>query len=252
MVAMSELTSDPDLAAVHRVAAGAPMDAYDYGLPDHLIAQEPIEPRSAARLLVGPGLTGDGVTGHATVADLPRPVATGRRGGGQRDPGAARPAGPGQGHRGAGRGAPARTGGRRRDVWEALVRPGRRLPDPALLFESVVRSAGGRGRCRPVGGRGRSAPGEAHRPHGGGAGGHGAAPALHPPRPRTIPTATRPCTRRRGAWGSSRPPPLPPGCTSPQSSSTPVAGPVRPSSASTWPSGSTPSARSPPPPPRST
>ena len=31
------------------------MDAYDYGLPESAIAQTPVEPRTAARLLVGPG-----------------------------------------------------------------------------------------------------------------------------------------------------------------------------------------------------
>ena len=48
------------------------MDAYDYGLPESAIAQHPVEPRSAARLLVGPGLgrTRPG-RAHATVADLP-------------------------------------------------------------------------------------------------------------------------------------------------------------------------------------
>ncbi len=48
------------------------MDAYDYGLPDSAIAQRPIEPRTAARLLVGPGLDGNRSPEHATVADLPR------------------------------------------------------------------------------------------------------------------------------------------------------------------------------------
>ena len=32
------------------------MDAYDYGLPQQAIAQQPAEPRSSARLLVAPGL----------------------------------------------------------------------------------------------------------------------------------------------------------------------------------------------------
>jgi S-adenosylmethionine:tRNA ribosyltransferase-isomerase len=42
-------------------------DVFDYGLPPERIAQEPIEPRDAARLLVdrGSGLS------HATIADLP-------------------------------------------------------------------------------------------------------------------------------------------------------------------------------------
>ncbi|MGH9066286.1 MAG: tRNA preQ1(34) S-adenosylmethionine ribosyltransferase-isomerase QueA [Acidimicrobiales bacterium] len=44
------------------------MDAYDYGLPEAAIAQEPAEPRSAARLLVATD-PGGGVV-HARVADL--------------------------------------------------------------------------------------------------------------------------------------------------------------------------------------
>ncbi len=136
MVAMSELTSEPDLRGGH-VTSGVPMDSYEYGLPDHLIAQEPIEPRSAARLLIAPGLTGDGATGHATVADLPRLLRPG-------DVVVVNET----------RVLPARlglvkaTGGHAEvlllepvdgavAVWEALVRPGRRLPDPTLLFESV-------------------------------------------------------------------------------------------------------------------
>ena len=38
------------------MSTATPMDAYDYGLPESSIAQEPVEPRSAARLLVGPGV----------------------------------------------------------------------------------------------------------------------------------------------------------------------------------------------------
>src|SRR5437763_1556730 len=43
---------------------------YDYDLPETAIAQEPVEPRSSARLLVAvdPG----GAPQHGTVADLPR------------------------------------------------------------------------------------------------------------------------------------------------------------------------------------
>src|SRR5271167_4174672 len=76
MVGMSELISDPGLQPP-RIPAGVPMDAYDYGLPEHLIAQRPVEPRSAARLLIDPGLTGDGAVGHATMADLPRLLRAG-------------------------------------------------------------------------------------------------------------------------------------------------------------------------------
>ncbi|MGA3147043.1 MAG: S-adenosylmethionine:tRNA ribosyltransferase-isomerase [Acidimicrobiales bacterium] len=133
---MSELISDPVLRQPG-VRAAVPMDAYDYGLPDHLIAQEPIEPRSAARLLIDPDLTGDGAIGHATVADLPRLLRPG-------DVVVVNET----------RVLPARldlvkaTGGHAEVlllepvdgtavVWEALVRPGRRLPDPTPLFEAV-------------------------------------------------------------------------------------------------------------------
>ena len=53
-------------------------DAFDYDLPPDRIAQEPIEPRDAARLLVDRGPIGrpspaddPGVVAHASVADLP-------------------------------------------------------------------------------------------------------------------------------------------------------------------------------------
>ncbi len=136
MVDMSELTSDPQLPTSSRARSGVPMSDYDYGLPQDLIAQEPIEPRSAARLLIGPGLRGDGEVGHATVADLPRLLRPG-------DVVVVNDT----------RVLPARlgllkaTGGRAEvlllepvdgtgTVWEALVRPGRRLPGSTLLFES--------------------------------------------------------------------------------------------------------------------
>lgn len=44
------------------------MDAFDYVLPEHAIAQVPVEPRSSARLLVDRGST----VQHRTVADLPQ------------------------------------------------------------------------------------------------------------------------------------------------------------------------------------
>ena len=66
-----------------------------------------------------------GTIAHLTMADLPQPAAPGRRAGGERHPGAAGPAGSGQGHRRPGRGAAARTGGRRRS------RTGRRWSGPA-------------------------------------------------------------------------------------------------------------------------
>ena len=111
------------------------MDAYDYGLPESAIAQRPLEPRSTARLLVGPGLDGNAAPEHATVADLPRLLRPGdvvvvndtrvlparlslvKRSGGGAEVLLLEPL--------------DRTG----VAWQALVRPGRRLPDPTLLFE---------------------------------------------------------------------------------------------------------------------
>ena len=130
MVGMSE----PARESVSPTAV--PMDAYEYGLPPRLIAQEPREPRSAARLLVGPELTVDGTMVHATMADLPRFL---RRG----DVLVVNDT----------RVLPARlglvkaTGGHAEVLllepvpgtqadWEALVRPGRRLPARTLLHES--------------------------------------------------------------------------------------------------------------------
>lgn len=119
------------------------MDAYDYGLPEAAIAQVPVEPRSSARLLVGPGVDDGSVPRHAAVADLAglmRPgdllvvndtrvlaarLALVKATGGRAemllleprrflDNGA------------SGDGVPE---------WEALVRPGRRLPPGTVLFE---------------------------------------------------------------------------------------------------------------------
>ncbi len=118
-------------------APATPMDAYDYGLPDAAIAQQPVEPRSAARLLVAPGLNGKEVPVHATVADLPELLGPGdvlvvndttvlparldlvKATGGRAEVLLLEPAGPGG------------------VEWEALVRPGRRLPDPTLLHETA-------------------------------------------------------------------------------------------------------------------
>ena len=109
--------------------------AYDYGLPDAAIAQEPIEPRSAARLLVGPGLTSDGAVSHSTMAGLPALLRSGdvlvvnetsvlaarlhlrKATGGRAEVLLLEPSG---------------TDG---TCWEALARPGRRLPPGTLLFE---------------------------------------------------------------------------------------------------------------------
>ena len=140
------------------------MDSYEYGLPEEAIAQRPVEPRSAARMLVDPTVAGRPGVDHATVADLPRLSAIGRCPRGQPDPGVGRPAGFGETDRGRGRGAPVGAGaarstsGRRGPrwraggwldggrcaagragapaVWEALVRPGRRLPPGTQLWEA--------------------------------------------------------------------------------------------------------------------
>ncbi len=111
------------------------MDAYDYRLPESAIAQRPTEPRSAARLLIGPGLGGAPGTRHPTVADLPRLLGPGdvlvvndtrvlparlslrKRSGGRAEVLLLEPIGASN------------------DVWEALVRPGRRLPDTTPLYE---------------------------------------------------------------------------------------------------------------------
>lgn len=116
-------------------ATGTPIGDYDYDLPEHRIAQVPMEPRSAARLLVGPGLFGDGGVRHAQVADLPDLLRPGdllvvnetrvlparlqlvKATGGQAEVLLLEPI--------------DETG----RAWEALVRPGRRLPDPTALFE---------------------------------------------------------------------------------------------------------------------
>jgi S-adenosylmethionine:tRNA ribosyltransferase-isomerase len=153
------------------------MDSYEYGLPEEAIAQRPIEPRSAARMLVDAAVAGRPGVDHATVADLPRylqsgdvlvvnqtrvlaarlalvkqtggsaevlllepaqldlhPVGAAQDGtteeavapsGASREA-AARSGAPGPGAPGAG--SPA--------VWEALVRPGRRLPPGTQLWEA--------------------------------------------------------------------------------------------------------------------
>jgi S-adenosylmethionine:tRNA ribosyltransferase-isomerase len=130
-------------------AVGTPMSAYDYGLPESAIAQEPVEPRSAARLLVGPGVAAGaardaatrGAGTHATVADLPgllRPgdvlvvnetrvlaarLALAKRTGGRAEVLLVEPLGP-----------PATDG---TSEWAALVRPGRRLPPGTRLVEAA-------------------------------------------------------------------------------------------------------------------
>lgn len=120
-----------------------PMAAYDYGLPASAVAQTPVEPRSAARLLVGPGLvpgTGreEGPT-HATMADLPGLLRPGdvlvvndtsvlaarlelvKATGGRAEVLLVGPAGP---------------AGPSGWWWQALVRPARRLPEGTGLHET--------------------------------------------------------------------------------------------------------------------
>ncbi|HXW38863.1 MAG TPA: S-adenosylmethionine:tRNA ribosyltransferase-isomerase [Acidimicrobiales bacterium] len=132
--------ADPDPAASDRPPEGpsdgvVPMDAYDYGLPESAIAQRPVEPRSAARLLVGPGVDGHDEPGHSTMADLPRLLRPGdvvvvndtrvlparlelqKTTGGAAEVLLLEPHG----------GDPVH--------WWALVRPGRRLPPGTLLVE---------------------------------------------------------------------------------------------------------------------
>jgi len=107
------------------------MADYDYGLPERAVAQEPVEPRDAARLLVA--LAADGSTEHRHVRDLPDLLGPGdllvvndtrvlpARLRLAKDTGAAAEvllleAVPGE-----------------PDRWEALVRPSRRLPPGTVL-----------------------------------------------------------------------------------------------------------------------
>jgi S-adenosylmethionine:tRNA ribosyltransferase-isomerase len=116
------------------------MTAYDYGLPEAAVAQEPVEPRSAARLLVGPGLSEVPQPPHATVADLPGLLGPGdvlvvndtrvlaarldlvKGSGGRAEVLLVEPLGP--------------VGADGTTEWAALVRPGRRLPPGTLLVEA--------------------------------------------------------------------------------------------------------------------
>jgi S-adenosylmethionine:tRNA ribosyltransferase-isomerase len=122
-------------AGVAAVAAAVPMDAYDYGLPEAAIAQQPVEPRSAARLLLSGRVSTSGSTEHATVADLPAILRAGdvvvvndtrvlaarldlvKVTGGEAEVLLLEPI------------------DRAGSTWEALVRPGRRLPPGTLLHE---------------------------------------------------------------------------------------------------------------------
>jgi S-adenosylmethionine:tRNA ribosyltransferase-isomerase len=116
--------------------SAVPTEAFDYRLPEAAIAQEPIEPRSAARLLVAPGLSGDGSIAHRTMAELPTLLRPGdalvvnetsvlaarlllrKSTGGEAEVFLLEP-----NRLAAG-------------TWEALVRPGRRLPPGTLLFDA--------------------------------------------------------------------------------------------------------------------
>jgi S-adenosylmethionine:tRNA ribosyltransferase-isomerase len=119
------------------------MDAYDYGLPEDAIAQAPVEPRSAARLLVSGRVSSSGGMEHTTMADLPSLLRTGdvvvvndtrvlaarlqlvKGTGGEAEVLLLEPI--------------DGTGSR----WEALVRPGRRLPPGTLLHEPAGGKAPG-------------------------------------------------------------------------------------------------------------
>jgi S-adenosylmethionine:tRNA ribosyltransferase-isomerase len=111
------------------------MDAYAYDLPGWAVAQHPLEPRSAARLLTGPGVDGPEI-GHTTMADLPRLLRPGdvvvvnetrvlaarlalvKSTGGSAEVLLLEP------------------DGAAADTWDALVRPGRRLPAGTVLLEA--------------------------------------------------------------------------------------------------------------------
>jgi S-adenosylmethionine:tRNA ribosyltransferase-isomerase len=127
------------------------MDAYDYGLPEGAIAQAPVEPRSAARLLVSGRVSGSGRIDHATMADLPTLLCPGdvvvvndtrvlaarlqlvKGTGGEAEVLLLEPIdGPGS-------------------RWEALVRPGRRLPPGTRLHEPAPVSAEDHGALPPRG-----------------------------------------------------------------------------------------------------
>lgn len=125
-----------------QISHGAPvaMDAYDYELPETAIAQVPVEPRSAARLLVDGCLATSGTTEHITMSALPSLLRPGdvlvvndtrvlaarlqlrKATGGSAEVLLLEPI----------------------DVvsstWEALVRPGRRLPPGTFLYDDEASS----------------------------------------------------------------------------------------------------------------
>src|SRR3954447_8706895 len=120
----------PDRASRYE---GAAVEVLDYDLPEEAIAQEPAEPRHAARLLVA--VAPDGAVSHRTVGDLPDLLQSG-------DLLVVNET----------RVLPARlhltktTGGAvevllleeiGEGVWEGLVRPGRRVPPGTTLRSST-------------------------------------------------------------------------------------------------------------------
>ena len=118
--------------------AATPVEAYDYELPEAAIAQEPIEPRSAARLLVASPAGGGAPRSslHLRITDLPGLLRPGdllvvndtrvlaarlrlvKASGGRAEVLLLEPERDGPSER-----------------WVALVRPGRRLPPGTELFE---------------------------------------------------------------------------------------------------------------------
>jgi S-adenosylmethionine:tRNA ribosyltransferase-isomerase len=131
------------------------VDVPEYRLPEGAIAQEPVEPRDAARLLVS--LAEDRDPTHLTVADLPELLEPGdvlvlntsrvlparlrlsKSTGGAAEVMLVEP----EGDSGSGS-----------TIWRALVRPGRRLPPGTVLWagERAAVEVGDRGRdgCRQV------------------------------------------------------------------------------------------------------
>jgi S-adenosylmethionine:tRNA ribosyltransferase-isomerase len=159
---MSSMPSVPSMP-VTGAEQGVSMDDYEYGLPEEAIAQRPIEPRSAARMLVDAAASGTPGVDHATVADLPRYLRPGdvlvvnqtrvlaarlslvKETGGAAEvlllePAALKPAElepepPEEGLSDSGPAGEA-DGSPPPPVWEALVRPGRRLPAGTRLWEA--------------------------------------------------------------------------------------------------------------------
>jgi S-adenosylmethionine:tRNA ribosyltransferase-isomerase len=157
MSSMSSPPSTPNTGADQ----GVSMHDYEYGLPPEAIAQRPIEPRSAARLLVDAAASGTPGVDHATVADLPRYLRPGdvlvvnetrvlaarlalvKQSGGAAEVLLLEPARTGAEPDGSAPGgsvAASAVAASAVDegplaVWEALVRPGRRLPAGTRLWE---------------------------------------------------------------------------------------------------------------------